>query len=102
MICGQSYPVSVTMKNTDRSTWIKASGYKLGSQNPRDNKVWGFSRVELSDAARVGGVRPTTTFTFNVTAPAKSGTYNFQWRMVQEGVEWFGGSTPNVAVVVSQ
>ncbi|MDO8682740.1 MAG: glycosyl hydrolase, partial [Armatimonadota bacterium] len=40
------------------------------------------------------------TFTFIVTAPSTAGTYNFQWRMVQDGVQWFGDLTPNVAVTV--
>ena len=36
-----------------------------------------------------------------VTAPATPGTYNFEWRMVQDGVMWFGVETPNVVVTVS-
>jgi hypothetical protein len=39
-------------------------------------------------------------FFWMVTAPATPGTYNFQWRMLQEGVTWFGDSSPNVAVTV--
>lgn len=39
-------------------------------------------------------------FNFPVTAPSTPGTYNFQWQMVQDGVEWFGALTPNVAVNV--
>lgn len=31
-----------------------------------------------------------------VIAPAKSGSYNFQWRMAQDGAERFGDTTPNV------
>lgn len=42
----------------------------------------------------------TKTFTFNVKAPANSGTYNFQWQMLKENVEWFGEKTPNIAVSV--
>jgi hypothetical protein len=40
------------------------------------------------------------TFTFEVTAPVTTGKKNFQWRMVKEGVEWFGATTPNVEVSV--
>jgi hypothetical protein len=40
-------------------------------------------------------------FNFTVTAPATPGTYNCQWRMVQDFVEWFGDFTPNVAVTVN-
>jgi hypothetical protein len=39
-------------------------------------------------------------FTFQVTAPLKTGNTNFQWRMVQDGVEWFGATTPNVIISV--
>ncbi|HVG18431.1 MAG TPA: Ig domain-containing protein, partial [Blastocatellia bacterium] len=41
------------------------------------------------------------TFTFNVTAPPTAGTYNFQWRMFQDAVGYFGAYTPNVGVSVS-
>lgn len=37
---------------------------------------------------------------FTVTAPSTPGTYNFQWRMLQECIVWFGDLTPNVAVNV--
>ncbi|MDD4988722.1 MAG: hypothetical protein PHS68_07505, partial [Candidatus Izemoplasmatales bacterium] len=36
----------------------------------------------------------------DVKAPATPGTYNFQWQMVQDGVEWLGDKTPNVVVAV--
>jgi hypothetical protein len=42
----------------------------------------------------------TVTFNFNVTAPSTGGSYNFQWRMVQDGVEWFGASSTNAVVQV--
>jgi parallel beta-helix repeat protein len=35
-----------------------------------------------------------------VTAPSAPGTYNFQWRMLQEGIEWFGEFGDNVPVTV--
>jgi hypothetical protein len=54
--------------------------------------------VELPAAVAPGG---EVTLNFTVTAPSASGTYNFQWRMVQECVQWFGDFTPNVAVVVT-
>ena len=34
------------------------------------------------------------TFNFNITAPANVGYYHFQWRMLQENVEWFGSALP--------
>ena len=99
MFAGQSYSVTVTMKNNGGTTWTPASSYRLGSQNPGDNTVWGAGRVNLGGGDSIGsGV--SKSFTFNAVAPATPGTYNFQWRMVQDGVEWFGDYTPNVAVAV--
>ncbi|MDO8470775.1 MAG: Ig-like domain-containing protein [bacterium] len=89
-------PVSVTMKNTGDTTWSKGAGYALGSQNPRDNNIWGgwtgLSR-DVTPGDQFEFVRYTTT-------PSVPGTYNFQYQMVQDGVEWFGPQTPNVAVQV--
>lgn len=98
---GEARQVSVTMKNTGTATWTAAAGYKLGSQNPENNAIWRFGRVDLapSDAIAPGQQK---TFTFGITAPATAGTYNFQWRMLRENVQWFGDFTPNVAIQVAQ
>src|SRR5258708_27310269 len=84
MAPGQSYAVSVTMTNTGDTTWEAAGLYRLGSQGPQDNSTWGPVRVELPSSVAPGA---TVTFNFNVTAPATVGTYNFQWRMVQDAGE---------------
>jgi hypothetical protein len=97
MDAGESYLVSVTMQNNGSNTWTQAEGYRLGSQNPQDNMIWGFNRVELPASVSQGG---QVTFNFYVTAPSIGGTYNFQWRMVKEYVEWFGDSTPNMVIDV--
>jgi len=100
MTAGQSYSVSVTMYNSGTTTW-ESNTYKLGSQNPQDNTLWtGGSRVYMPAGTTVPP-GSSYTFYFTVTAPAAAGSYNFQWRMVQEGVEWFGDYTPNVVVSVS-
>ena len=98
MIAGQRYSVSVTMKNTGTSTWSAANGYGLGLNNPRDGTPWGTSRAALTASVAPGAQH---TFTYNVTAPATPGTYNFQWKMLWEGIEWFGDSAPNLAVNVT-
>ena len=97
MIAGRPYTVSVVMKNTGTSTWTSAAGYALGSQNPQDNTTWGLSRAPVTQSVAPGA---DATFNISVTAPAAPGTYNFQWRMVREGAEWFGASTTNVSVSV--
>jgi uncharacterized protein affecting Mg2+/Co2+ transport len=97
MTRGYSYPLSVTFKNNGSATWPAGGEWRLGSQNARDNETWGFNRVQMPSAVAPGG---QVTFTFNVTAPSTSGSYNFQWRMVHDGVVWFGDTTPNVVVTV--
>jgi hypothetical protein len=74
-------------------------GLRLGSQSPEDNTLWGLNRVDIP-----GPVAPDTEaiFRFSLTAPSEQGIYPLQWRMVDEGVEWFGDPTPSVAVVVAR
>lgn len=91
MTPGQQYAVSVTMKNIGTTTWQASRSYRLGSQNPHDNYHWGVSRVELPAPTAPGQL---ATFNFTVTAPA-AGSYGFQWRMVQDGVVWFGAWSRN-------
>jgi RHS repeat-associated protein len=98
MIAGQQYAVTVTMLNTGTDTWTQAAAYRLGSQNGQDNLTWGLGRVDVPTSV---GPSQLVTFSFLVTAPATPGTYNFQWRMVQDGVTWFGDFTPNQAVNIA-
>jgi RHS repeat-associated protein len=100
MNAGQQYNVSVTMYNSGTKTWTATDQHRLGAQNPQDNKTWGFSRVNLPATSVAPG--QSATFNFTVTAPSTPGTYNFQWRMLQEWIEWFGAYAPNVAVTVAQ
>ena len=100
MIPGQAYSVHVSMKNAGTTTWTESGGFRLGSQNPSDNWNWGFGRVYLSPGESIAPGQ-TKTFNFNVVAPATQGLYNFQWRMLREGVEWFGDYSANVVVRVS-
>jgi hypothetical protein len=85
------------MRNSGGTTWTAASLYRLGAINPHDNVTWGMNRVGLGANVAPG---QQYTFTWNVTAPA-AGIYNFQWRMVQEGLTWFGTASNNVVVAVN-
>jgi len=102
MIAGESYVVWITMQNTGAAEWPGLSNYKLGSQTPQDNTTWGFSRVQIAGQDFLGPTTPgsSAAFGFTVTAPTTPGTYDFQWRMVQEHVHWFGDVTPLVRVNV--
>jgi hypothetical protein len=97
MVAGQQYQVSVTMRNVGFTTWTAGQFYRLGSQDPQDNTTWGLNRVQLPGPVAPG---QEVTFTFTVTAPTTPGTYHFQWRMVEEGVQWFGAFTPDLRVEV--
>lgn len=83
-----TFVASITMTNTGSTSWTAESLYKLGSEIPQDNVRWGVSRIELPfDPVNPG---QAATFTTTFTAPSAAGVYNFAWRMVQDGVEWFG------------
>jgi hypothetical protein len=98
MVADQGYTASVRMRNTGTVLWAAADNYRIGSVNPLDNEVWGFRRATVPVSVAPGAA---VTFTLALKAPRTPGEYNFQWRMVQDGVEWFGDETPNVLVTVS-
>jgi hypothetical protein len=93
---GQTYAVTISMKNTGTVTWT-TSTFKLASQSPASNMNWGRNRATLSKPIAPG---TSGTFSFTVTAPTAAGTYNFQWQMIQEGVGFFGDLTPNKPLTV--
>ena len=97
MVVGQPYNVSVSMRNTGVWEWTAAQAFRLGSQNPGDNTHWGMGRVDTPGVVTQG---QSANFSFTVTAPRTAGTYNFQWRMLREGVTWFGAPSTNVQVNV--
>ncbi|MBI3653975.1 MAG: DUF4214 domain-containing protein [Acidobacteria bacterium] len=96
MTAGQTYSVTVVMRNSGTTTWTTAT-YKLGSQNPQDNTTWGLNRVSPLSSTIPGA---NATFTFTITAPATAGNYNFQWKMF-DGSAFFGAASTNVAVSVT-
>jgi len=92
---GRQFSVTVQMRNTGNASWTAADSYSLGSQNPHDNRTWGTNRVPVQGVVPPGGI---ATFTLTPWGPGE-GTYNFQWRMVRDGVTWFGATTPNVSIL---
>jgi GH25 family lysozyme M1 (1,4-beta-N-acetylmuramidase) len=98
---GQTFTASITLKNNGGSIWTNtgANPYKLGSQTPQDNTIWGLSRVALPSSPI--NLSSNVTFSFTGTAPASGGTYTFAWKMLQEGVQWFGDTyTKSITVTV--
>lgn len=101
MTAGEQYTVEVTVKNMGNTTWTSGGNkpWRLGSQAPQDNSTWGMNRVPIPQGTEV---RPKETyiFSFTVTAPATAGQYNMQWRMVQDGKEWFGQLSEKLKITV--
>jgi lysozyme len=92
MFAGQTVAASITLKNTGSKTWD--SNTKLGTTQPRDRSsaFADGSWLAPNRAAHVTGTVPpggTFKFSFNFHAPAKAGTYNEYFDLVQEGVAWF-------------
>lgn len=102
MTAGEEYQVSVNVRNMGNTTWASTGNrpYRLGSEAPRDNNRWGTTRVNIQANVEV---RPkeTYTFSFTVTAPQQAGNHNMQWRMVQDGREWFGQTSERLQINVA-
>ncbi|HLC65098.1 MAG TPA: MopE-related protein [Candidatus Nanoarchaeia archaeon] len=88
MNTGQTQAVSVTVRNDGSVPWTAAANYRLGSQNPQDNVIWGLNRVLINPAVTVSE-NQQYTFNFNIVAPSSTGTYPNFWRMLKEGEFWF-------------
>ncbi len=98
METGRTYRVKLKFVNTGNTTWSASAGYALGSWNPNDNVRWGRARVPMPN-----DVSPQLPafFEFDVVAPSLPGVYSFQWRLLEEGKEWFGRESDNVQVTVN-
>lgn len=95
MDAGKSYTVHVTVKNTGNKTWD--GYYRLGAVGESD--PFATTRQWLPTGTTVAPGQ-SYTFTYTMTAPKTPGTYTTDWRMVHEGVTWFGSSISyNVNVV---
>ncbi|MCX6817414.1 MAG: NBR1-Ig-like domain-containing protein [Candidatus Aenigmarchaeota archaeon] len=99
MAAGKNYNISVTMNNTGTTAWTKASSHRLGIQSGNDS-VWVISGAFLNQGEIVNP-GSSKEFRFTIIAPSKLGTYVLRWRMLKEGVEWFGDFTPNINITVN-
>jgi RHS repeat-associated protein len=95
---GHTYPVTIVMQNTGTTTWTAHGDRGLASANPLANNTWNAVRIDQPTTTAPG---QTASYTFQVTAPASEGTYNFQWKMVQDQIEWFGAASPNLSIQVA-
>ena len=94
----QPFNASVTMNNNGTKPWTTdATPHRLGSQNPQDNLRWGLNRISLPWQPVNPG--QSVTFSFSATAPSSPGTYSFDWKMVEDGIEWFGATCQKTITV---
>ena len=100
MLPEASASVTVRMKNTGSNTWNSTDNYRLGGVGDGSGIAaqFGATRFNIASGTNVA-TNQEYSFTFNITAPTTPGTYNLQYRMLQDGVAWFG-DTLSVNVTV--
>jgi len=93
---GETRAATVIVRNEGDAFWSEAAQYRFGQNEALDPVLFGPARCLINDAQddipTYGGIfrgRPKT-FTLALQAPATPGFYTNHWRMLQEGVGWFG------------
>ena len=105
MAAGSTQTVNVIVRNTGDASWTAAIDYKLGDNTP-GGAVFGSPRYLIDDNADeipiYGGIFRGRAKTFQITliAPSSPGIYETRWRMLQEGVAWFGEELVHTVNVV--
>jgi hypothetical protein len=86
------YRMTITVRNDGGFTWIPGQ-WNLGSAWGQTNNYvtdgGGEIRASWSSGSWVGP-GGTATFTYTAVMPNYGGTYASNWKMVHEGVAWFG------------
>jgi hypothetical protein len=90
---GQSHSVQIMIGNSGATTWRNSEGYRLVSTNSN----WGVTTLDLPQDVSPGQV---VTFNFIITSPFTPGNYDFQWRMVRNGIP-FNAATAHMQIEVS-
>lgn len=87
MEAGQRVTVRLTVRNTGTTSWMEASGYRLGADDDRDP----FTEArQMLDAGESVAPNQEKSFVFEITAPEVPGTYQIGWQMLREGFSRFG------------
>jgi hypothetical protein len=95
----QRFSVSLRWLNTGMPNWEGVNGLRLIAQNPASNTTWGMSNILLTEEFIPTGQEMEVLF--DAIAPSTPGTYNFQWRLSQNGVGLFGQPSVNVSINVT-
>ena len=87
--------VHITLRNRG-VLWNETKQFRLGAVGDSD-PFSALMRYTIS-----GEVEPsaTVTFTLSLTAPSTVGTYTTDWRMLREGVTWFGPTVSKTITVL--
>jgi len=102
MKAGESKSVTVTVRNTGSTTWNEGTAFRLGGVGDGSGNAAKFSttRIYITPTGTNVPTNGQYAFTFTMTAPTTLGTYNPQYRMVQDSVAWFG-NTQSTSITVS-
>jgi PKD repeat protein len=102
MNAGQSYPVSITMKNTGTMSWNEESTIQLGGIGGDTGNAAQFGQYRMSIPAGISvDSGDQYRFTFTMTAPATPGNFTPKYRMIYDGYQWFGARVSRTIQVVS-
>lgn len=99
MAIGVTYPVSIMVRNDGSSAWSLANMNYLGAVGDQDYFAGGRQPIQSGQTVAPG---QTYTFVFNMVAPTTVGSYITDWRMVQDGLEWYGKTLTKTVTVVEK
>ncbi|MFT3713391.1 MAG: NBR1-Ig-like domain-containing protein [Archangium sp.] len=99
LACGERLVAQVVMKNTGTSTWTRSGGVKLGAAGDSD-PLSAVGRLELDVTERVAPGQ-TRIFSITLDAPRAMASLTTDWRMVREGVAWFGETKSQLVQVAA-
>lgn len=86
--CNEGTTVTITVLNTGDTTWTASNDYRLGAVDDTDPFFTNGNRIHLGLA---DSVAPGQEHTFEVALRSGgAGTFTTDWRMVRDGVQWFG------------
>lgn len=91
---GAQFPVMVTMRNTQTSTWNPGTHFLSAFG------AYGWGVGTRSVTAPVPNAA-STTFSFIAQAPLNPGTHYFQWSMLVTNGGFFGQPTPSIPIIVT-
>ncbi|HEY3135432.1 MAG TPA: putative Ig domain-containing protein [Blastocatellia bacterium] len=98
LLPNQPFSVNFKFLNIGTQIWDGANGLSLRSQ-PAGNATWAGGTLSLGPVVVPPGRQLDITVT--AAAPRTPGVYNFQWRLYQDSVGFFGQPTANLSITVT-